>query len=102
VLSKLGSLSFQDKCVPKLELGNEERLDCARSLRFQQLKRFGVAAALEEMAELRINPRRQGLSDAFDFLRYFAEAFGVAIWIGAALLVADDGETLAERLSEGG
>jgi hypothetical protein len=35
-------------------------------LHFEELERFGVAAALEEMAELGIDLRRQGLFEALD------------------------------------
>jgi hypothetical protein len=33
----------------------------------QQIERFGVAAALEEVAELGVDLRRQGLFEALDF-----------------------------------
>ena len=96
MLSTLGSRSFQDKCVPKLELGNEERRDRAESLRLQQFERFRVAAALEEVAEFGIDLRREGMFEPFDLFGNVAQSFGVAIWIGAALLVADYGEAFAE------
>ena len=52
------------------------------------------------MAQLGINPRRQGLFEALDFFGNFSEAFDVAIWIGAALLIANDGEAFAENSGE--
>jgi hypothetical protein len=52
------------------------------------------------MAELRINLRRQGLFEPFDLFGNVAQAFGVAIWVGTALLVADDGEAFAESGGE--
>jgi hypothetical protein len=61
-----------------------------------------VTAALEEVAEFRINLRRQAVFEALDLFGNFAQAFGVAIWIGAALLVADDGEAFAEGGGECG
>ena len=54
------------------------------------------------MAELGIDLRRQGLFEALDLFGNFAQAFGVAIGIGAALLVADDGEAFAESGGEVG
>jgi hypothetical protein len=102
--------NFQDKCVPKLELGNEEtrrREENGGSEELfagsrQQLKCFVVAAALEEMAQFRIDLRRQGLFEALDLFGDFAKTLGVAIWIGAALLVADDSEAFAEGGGEVG
>jgi hypothetical protein len=69
-------------------------------LLFEQLERFAVTAALEEMAELGIDFRRQGLFEELNFFGNFPKAFRVAVVIGATLLVADDGEAFAESGSE--
>ena len=71
-------------------------------LPFEQLEGFAVAAALEEVAEFRIDLRREGLLEAFDFFGDVAEPVGVASGIAAAFLVGDDGETLAEGFGEFG
>ena len=52
------------------------------------------------MAQLGINRRRQLLLKAFDFFGDFAKTLGVAIWVGPALLVANDSEAFAERGGE--
>ena len=60
---------------------------------------------MEKMAEFRIDLGRQGLFKAVNLFGNFAEAFGVVVGIGAALLVADDSEALAEsggEIGEGG
>lgn len=54
------------------------------------------------MAELRINLRRQRSFEPLDLFRNLAQALGVAIWIGAAFFIADDGEAFAESGGEGG
>jgi len=71
-------------------------------LAFEQLEGFAVAAALEEMAELGIDLRREGLFETLDSFGDVAEPVGVASEIAAAFLVADDGETLAESGGEFG
>ena len=62
----------------------------------QELQRFAVAAALQEMAELGVDLGREGLFEALDFFVDFAEADGVAIRVAAAFVVGDDGEAFAE------
>jgi hypothetical protein len=52
------------------------------------------------MAELRVNFWRQGSLEAPDLFRDFAKPFGVAVWIAATFLVADDGEAFAESGGE--
>jgi hypothetical protein len=71
-------------------------------LRLQQLERFGIAAALEKMAELRVDLRREGLFEAVDFFGDFAEADGVVLGVAAAGLVGNDGEAFAESGGEVG
>ena len=61
--------------------GEASPLRCHRTLlplHFQQLERFGGAAALEEMAELRVDLRREGLFEALDLFGDFAETGGAA------------------------
>ena len=64
--------------------------------RFEQLKSLAVAAALEEVAKLRVDLRRQGLFEAIDFFGDFAEAGGVAVGFAASFFVGDDGKGFAE------
>jgi hypothetical protein len=71
-------------------------------LHLQKLEGFGVAAALEEMAELGIDSRRQGLFQTLDSFGDFAETFHVTVRIAAALFVGDDCEALAECVGESG
>jgi hypothetical protein len=71
-------------------------------LPFEQLEGFGVAAALEEMAQLGIDRRREELFEPIDFFGDFAEARGVMLRIAAAVFVADDGEAFAEGGGESG
>ena len=66
----------------------------------QQLQRLRVTAALKKMAELRIESRRQGLFEAFDSFRNFAEPFHVTVRIAAALFIGDDTESFAESAGE--
>jgi hypothetical protein len=69
---------------------------CHKRLLFEEFERLGVAAALKEVAELRVDLAREGLFEAVDFFGDFAEAGGVAVGIAAACFVADDGEAFAE------
>jgi hypothetical protein len=71
-------------------------------LRLQQFERFGVAAALEEMAELGIDGRRELLFELLDPFGDGFQAFGMAGGIAAAGFVGDDGEAFAEGGGEGG
>ena len=68
----------------------------------EQLERFTVTAALEEMAQLRIDRGRQLLFELLDPFRNSLEAFGVAGGIAAAFFVGDDREAFAQGGGEGG
>ena len=57
---------------------------------------------MEEMAEFGIDLWREGLFEALDLFGDIAEPAGVVVWVGAALLVADDGEAFAESGGEVG
>jgi hypothetical protein len=69
-------------------------------LDFQQFQRFAVTAALQEMAELGIDLRRQGLLKTFNTFGNVAEPFHVAVRIPATFFVADDSQAFAERGGE--
>jgi hypothetical protein len=62
----------------------------------QQLERFSIAAALEEMAELRIDVWWEGLFQALDSFRDNAKPFGVLLPIASTLFVRDDREAIAK------
>jgi len=51
---------------------------------------------MEEVAEFRIDLRREGLLEAFDFFGDVTEPVGVAFGLTAAFFVADDGKAFAE------
>jgi hypothetical protein len=71
-----------------------------RVLDFQQLQRFAVTAALQEMAELGIDLRRQGSLKAFETFGNLAEPFHVTVRITATLFVTDDSQAFAKRGGE--
>jgi hypothetical protein len=73
-----------------------------RVLNLQQLQRFAVTAPLQEMAELGIDLRRQGLLKAFDTVGNVAESFHVAVRIPATFFVPNDSQAFAERGGEFG
>jgi hypothetical protein len=71
-------------------------------LPFEQLERFAVTAALEEVAQLRVDRRGQLVFELLDPFGDGLQAFGVSGGIAAAFFVSDDGEALPECVGEVG
>ena len=69
---------------------------------FQEFERFGVAAALEEVAQFGIERGRELLFELLDPFGDSLEPCGVVGGIAAAFFVGDDGETFAQRGSQVG